>query len=119
MSRTGYGSGWRSVIEPSLGQPRTASREFGGVLAALNGWHCDPFAHRPDMVGKSRGHGRRLFPDRPVSVTLRERSDRPTEIITVHREIGHRLVHTPVLRERVRLAGLPRVVVPVGGVLPL
>ena len=33
----------------------------GGVLTALNGWHRDPFAHRPDMVGQARRHRRRPF----------------------------------------------------------
>jgi hypothetical protein len=34
------------------------SRKIGRVLGALNGWHRDPFTHRPDVVGQARGHRR-------------------------------------------------------------
>ena len=71
------------------------------------------------LVGESRRHDRRPFSDSPLFVTFIKRSNRPTEIIAIHRKIGHRLVHPPSLRERGRLADLPRVVVPVRRVLPL
>ena len=91
----------------------------GGVLAPLKNWHRNPFTHRPNVIGKSRCHGRCPRSDSPLLVTFGERSNRPAEVITVHGEIGHRLVHTPVLRERVRLADLSGVVVSVRRVLPL
>ena len=98
---------------------RNRTRKSGGVLAALNGWHRDPFTHRPDVGGESRRHGRCPFSDPPVFVTFIKRSNRPAEIRAVHLKVGHHLVHPPSLRELVRLAGLPRVVVPVRRVLPL
>src|SRR5450759_5153822 len=91
----------------------------GGVLAALNAREGDPLTHRPDMIGQASRHRRCSLPPVPSIVTFLERSYRPAKIITVHSKIGHRLVDPPVLTERVGLAHLPGVVVPVGGVLSL
>ena len=46
-------------------------------------------------------------------------SHRPAEVVAVQREIGHRLVDTPVLAEPIRLPRLPRVAAPVRRLLPL
>ena len=46
-----------------------------------------------------------------------ECTHRPAEVVRVHREIGHRLVNVPVLREAVRLADLAAVAVAVRPVL--
>src|SRR4051794_8583555 len=86
---------------------------IGGVLASLNTWHHNPFMRRPDVVGQPGRHRGRPLPGPPTVIAILERSYRPTKIIAVHREIGHRLVTPPVLRERVTLPHLPRVLVPV------
>src|SRR5438445_13850384 len=96
-----------------------SSRLSGRVLSALNGWHRDPFTHRPDVVGQTRRHRRRPLPYPAVLVPILQRPHGPAEIIAIYREIGHRLVHPPILRERVRLPHLPGIPVPVGRVVSL
>ena len=58
------------------------------------------------MVGQSCGHGGRTRGPVAIGHPDAECSHRPAEIVGVHREIGHRLVNVPVLREAVRLADL-------------
>src|SRR5215218_1520999 len=94
-----YGSKTTSMFSNETGNR-------GGVLTPLNAWHRDPLAHRPDVIGQPRRHrGGPLSPSSFV-VTFVERSHRPAEVITVHREVSHRLVNPPVLAERVGLANL-------------
>src|SRR6266542_6005338 len=54
-----------------------------------------------------------------VSPAQPQRADRPAEVVTEHRQAGHRLVYLPVLRETVGLPPLARVAVPIRRVVPL
>ena len=71
------------------------------------------------MIGQPGRHRRRPLLPLALLVPLPQRPHRPAEVVAVHREVGHRLVHPPVLAEPVRLPRLPRVAVPVRPVLPL
>ena len=71
------------------------------------------------MVGQAGGHGRRPRHPLAVGTSLTQRPYGPAEVVGVHREVGDRLMDVPVLREAVRLAGLPTVPTAVGPVLPL
>ena len=71
------------------------------------------------MVGQPRRHRRRPLPHPPMLVPFTQRPNSPTEIIAVNCEIGHRFMHLPILRERVRLPHLPGVAMPVRRVVPL
>src|SRR5262249_31313592 len=88
---------------------QVASRGSSSVLTPLNGGESHPLSHCPAMVGESRRHGRGSLPNAPPLIRFLERSHRPAEVIAVQAEVGHRLVNTPILRERVALADLPRV----------
>jgi hypothetical protein len=70
------------------------------------------------MIRQARRHRRRPLSICPLADRLAERPHWPTEVVAVHRQVCHRLVHPPVLTETIRLPRLPRVVMPVGQVLP-
>src|SRR3954451_3683863 len=63
--------------------------------------------------------GPRGCPPLPSAVVtpLPESTNHPAEVVTVQGEVGHRLVHAPILTEPVRLPRLPRVVTAVRTVL--
>ena len=73
----------------------------------------------PCMIGPSRYQGGRLGFAVPFFSFLPQRPHRPTEVVTVHREVRHGFMYLPVLREAVGLEYLPPVAVAVGSVVPL
>lgn len=54
----------------------------GSVLTALNGWHRDPFTHRPDTVGESCRHGGRPSSALSSFIMFIKSSQRPAEVVT-------------------------------------
>ena len=71
------------------------------------------------MIGQTRGHCWRPLLPSSFAVTLTQGSHRPAEVIAVHREIGHRLMHVPILGEAVGLPHLSSIAVPVSPVVPI
>src|SRR3989475_5234674 len=93
------------------------SQSPGGLLT-LNTRKGKPFGQCPDMVCQACGHGGCTLLPRSIGDSHTQCPYRPAEVITVQGEIGHRLMHVPVLREAVTLTHLTGVAVAVGAVLP-
>src|SRR3989441_7537526 len=89
-----------------------------GGLLTLNTRKGKPFGQCPDMVCQACGHGGCTLLPRSIGDSHTQCPYRPAEVITVQGEIGHRLMHVPVLREAVNLTHLTGVAVAVGAVFP-
>src|SRR3954470_25006147 len=97
----------------------TMASKSGGGLSELNGREAQPFPQGPDVIGQARRHSRSPLPPPAVGPLLPQRPNRPTEVVPIQREVGHRLMRPPILTEPVRPPRLPRVLAPVRRVLPL
>src|SRR3954452_14354797 len=92
---------------------------LGGVLIVLNGGKAQPFLQRPDVVGQTGRHrGGPLLP-RAVLIPNPQGPHRPTEVVTIQREVSHRLMDPPILTEPIRPSRLPCVLTAVRRVLSL
>ncbi len=90
---------------------------FDGVLSQLHNWESQPFRQGPHVVREASGHrwGALLPPARCLANA--EGPNRPTKVVRVHREIGDRVMHLPVLRETRRPAGLAAISIAIGAVV--
>jgi hypothetical protein len=70
------------------------------------------------VIRQTGGHRRAARMPAAIAATHAKRSDRPAEVVRVHREVRRRLMHVPVLRETVGLANLPPVAVAIRAVVP-
>src|SRR3972149_5821089 len=71
------------------------------------------------MIRQAGDHGRGPLTPLTIGYLLAEGSHGAAEVVAVHREVGHRLMYVPVLREAVTLSHLAGVTVAVGAVVPL
>src|SRR5262249_56958065 len=92
---------------------------WGGVSSNLNGGKTQPFLQGPDVICQPRRHGRSSPPPTAVLTLDPQGSHHPTEVVSIQREIRHRLMNPPVLTEPISPPRLPRVLAPVRRVLTL
>src|SRR5947209_474275 len=72
-----------------------------GGLFALHSRTRQPFCKGPNMIGQSGCQGRASRLPRAVLVFDPQSPYGPAKVVTVPREVGHRLLDLPVLRETV------------------
>src|SRR4051812_36459192 len=104
IARNRIGSG---PIRGPSSPPNPLPQGGGGGLRELNGREAQPFPQGPDVIGQARRHRRSPRPPPAVGSLLPQRPNRPTEVVPIQREVGHRLMRPPILTEPVRPPRLP------------
>ena len=70
------------------------------------------------MIGKPGDHCRSSISPLSLLVVFSKGAHRPTEVVTVHGEVGYSVMNVPILRETVGLSHFARVAVAIRAVVP-